>query len=48
LVDIDDLEKIAEQFFSYLFLGALRGYPPLRREAEKPEALKRGGLPPFL
>jgi hypothetical protein len=39
--------KKYEVFFTYLSLGALRGYPPLRWEAEKPEALERGGrLPP--
>jgi hypothetical protein len=34
ITEVNDLRKIAQQFFTDL--GALRGYPPQRGEAEKP------------
>jgi hypothetical protein len=36
VTEVNDLEKIAELFFTYLSLGALRGVSPAEGEAEKP------------
>jgi hypothetical protein len=35
--------KNRKAVFTYLSLGALRGLSPAEGEAEKPQALKRGG-----
>jgi hypothetical protein len=48
LAKVNVLENCAA-VFTYLSLGALRGLSPAEGEAEKPEALKRGGdFPHFL
>jgi hypothetical protein len=48
LAKVNDLKKLQSNFYLFV-LGALRGRkPPENGEAEKPQALKRGGrLSPF-
>jgi hypothetical protein len=47
LAEVNDLEKLHSSFYLFVF-GGVAGVSPAEREAEKPQALKRGGDFPHL
>jgi hypothetical protein len=47
LAKVNDFEKIRSIFYLFVF-GGVAGVSPAEGEAEKPEALKRGGDFPLL